>query len=138
MNKRDVFRIVDANLNRLREALRVCEDVTRFSIEDEDSTASLKKIRHGIMSAISASKDFKYSSLLAARDSAGDVGKRPISREMKRKDTRSIFMANIQRAKESARVLEEFSKIIDEKTALRFKRIRFQIYDTEKKICERL
>jgi len=138
MNEKDTMRIIDANLNRLREALRVCEDVTRFILDDKDYTARLKDIRHDVFKAVSDSNKLGYSSLLSSRDSIGDVGKESISSELKRTDPFDILSANFQRAKESVRVLEEFSKMVDSKLAQRFKGIRFYIYNLEKVLIERL
>ncbi|MBL7069770.1 MAG: thiamine-phosphate pyrophosphorylase [Candidatus Omnitrophica bacterium] len=138
MKENDVLRTIDANLNRLREGLRVCEDVTRFILEDKDSTARLKDIRHDVFKAVSDSTKLAYSSLLSSRDSINDVGKESISLELKRRDPLDILNANFQRAKESVRVLEEFSKIVDADLAQRFKGIRFYIYNIEKVLIEKL
>ena len=58
--------------------------------------------------------------------------------EMNRKSYRDLFIANMQRVKESLRVLEEFSKLCDAHVALRFQRLRFRAYDIEKKTVGRL
>jgi len=131
--KDGIYRILDANLNRAREGLRVCEDVTRFVLDSEALSKELKALRHGIASAL-RSMPSGAKRLLEARDSEGDVGKgskRPS--EMKRSGAPDIFTANIQRVKESLRVLEEFSKIIDTRLAIRFRRLRFRTYTIEKK-----
>jgi thiamine-phosphate pyrophosphorylase len=41
-----VLRILDANANRAREALRVIEDYARFALDDERVCGSLKQLRH--------------------------------------------------------------------------------------------
>ena len=76
--------------------------------------------------------------LLKARDSSGDVGKQIREQEKHGEGYREIFQANIQRVKESLRVLEEFSKTGGPEIADRFKALRFQVYDFEKQIGERL
>lgn len=131
--KDGIYRILDANLNRAREGLRVCEDVTRFVLDSDRLSKELKALRHGIASAI-CSMPQGPKQLLAARDANGDVGKgsKRIS-EMRRVSAADVFMANIQRVKESLRVLEEFAKIIDTRLAIRFRRLRFRAYDIEKK-----
>lgn len=138
MEKQKIFRIIDANLNRSREGLRVCEDITRFLLNDKEASRKLKLIRQSIFYAISAkgAKSLKlyYLDILKERDSVGDVGKTTTKNEAKRDNWQSIFLANIERAKESVRVLEEAFKIIDEKVAQKFKKIRFKIYDAEKTI----
>ena len=138
MNKVAIFRTLDANLNRLREALRVCEDITRFGLDDGPSTAKLKQIRHEAFLVITDSVKIKYPSLVLSRDTGSDVGKKSLEKELKRADTLDILSANMQRAKESVRVLEEFSKLEDPGTAERFKNIRFKIYDVEKTLVERI
>jgi thiamine-phosphate pyrophosphorylase len=70
---------------------------------------------------------------MAARGSDRDVGKEIYGRELKRKNIRDIFFANMQRIKESVRVLEEFTKLIDTASAIKFKRIRYEVYGIEKR-----
>lgn len=137
MKEKDTFRIIDANLNRLREALRVCEEVTRFIIKDKNYTAKLKRIRHRILTAVARSKKLRYCSLVLSRDSRNDVGKGVIPQELKRKGSGDILNANLQRTKESLRVLEEFSKVMDCGLALEFKKIRFKIYSIEKVLTQK-
>ena len=127
-----IYRVIDANANRLKEGLRVCEEVSRFILEDKQLTLRLKNIRHevdGLVSVVAG-----RSLCLSARDSAGDTG-RPIhtASELKRSGVTDLFAANIQRVKESMRVLEEFSKIIDRKCALAFKDLRYRVYEIEKR-----
>lgn len=129
MNKKAVNRIIDANINRAKEGLRVAEEVARFIINDKGLTRKLKDARHKIDAIF---KRIKKRDLLSARDSAGDVGRDISNGELKRKNYSEIFFANIQRAKESVRVLEEFSKIINAQKALNFKRIRYNIYEIER------
>lgn len=76
--------------------------------------------------------------LLKERDSLKDIGKTLYMKELKRKDCRDILFANMQRVKESLRVLEEFSKLKDIRAAIRFKEARYYIYELEKKIDQRL
>ncbi len=137
MNEKNILRIIDANLNRLCEGLRVCEEVARFILEDKRYTSTLKRLRHDAIAAAGRSGSLRYASLVGSRDSKSDVGKDSIPQELKRANHISVLCANLQRVKESSRVLEEFSKIIDRQAALRFKKIRFKIYDTEKDLIER-
>lgn len=131
-----VNRIIDANINRLKEGLRVCEEVARFTLEDRKLTHSLKQIRHNVLIQ---TKNFPDSIRLSQdRNSLKDVGKNIYINELKRKNTRDILLANIQRVKESIRVLEEFSKIINLKSAILFKRMRYQVYGIEKEIIKKL
>lgn len=136
--KRSIYRILDANLNRAREGLRVCEDIARFALDSDPLSKELKVLRHGITSGL-RSMPSGMKELLEARDSDDDVGKGSNkASEMRRTDAADIFMANIQRVKESLRVLEEFSKIVDRRLAMRFRRLRFRAYGIEKKTVKKL
>lgn len=132
----DIYRILDANINRAKEGLRVCEEVTRFILNSRGLTARLKNIRHKIDSLLRHLP--AKESLITKRRSSTDVGKGNYASELNRKSYRDIFSANIQRAEESLRVLEEFTKLSDTRIAAGFKKIRYDIYETEKKIIKRL
>ena len=138
MKDRDIYRIIDANLNRSREGLRVCEEIVRFGLSSPALTKELKSVRHKI-SEIAKAHYKKMGSLSCARDSLGDIGRasrRPS--EMRRSGFGGIFTANAQRAKESLRVLEEFYKLLDKKISARFSRLRFRVYEIERKASGRI
>jgi len=122
------LRLIDANLNRLREGIRVVEDIYRYIFNDKATALSLKNLRH--QSRISSI----YDKLLHSRDIQNDVLKKSISSEQTREDLTSILIANFKRAQESARVLEEFGKLIDIETSENFKEIRYKLYHLEKAI----
>lgn len=128
---KSVYRIFDANLNRAKEGLRVCEEVARFTLNNRRLTAEFKLLRHSIDGP--ALKLSAKHSLTRYRNSPSDVGKEIHTGEFKRNTWEDIMFANIQRAKESVRVLEEFSKLIDKNAAIGFKHLRYNIYNTEKK-----
>ena len=130
LRKDSIYRIIDANLNRVKEGLRVCEEITRFILDNHKFTAGFKKIRHEIDGIIR--KTYPASMLLKERNSEADVGRKNSRGELKRSSCKDIFLANIQRVKESLRVLEEFSKLKDGKAALCFKQIRYKVYEIEK------
>jgi len=134
--KKDLFRIIDANLNRSREGLRVCEEIARFALEDEGLTSGFKDLRHRISRNI---KKFpgKSRALLECRQSRADVGRKILSKSS-RKNCKDLFFANIQRVKESLRVLEEFSSIFNRSLSNDFAGLRFKVYELEKKAIARL
>lgn len=134
--EKDLLRIIDANLNRSREGLRVCEEIARFVLEDARLTGEFKKIRHKISRNI---KEFPAMSktLLECRNSQADVGRNIFSKSG-RKSYKDVFFANIQRVKESLRVLEEFSSIFNQPLSNNFAQLRFQVYELEKKTIARL
>ena len=126
-----IFRIIDANFNRAKEGLRVCEDTARFVLNDRMKTERYKTIRHRLSAVVGA---LPVKHLIQSRDIESDVGKKTSLPELKRAKVADIFYANSQRSKESLRVLEEFSKLLDSRTAVELKKIRYQIYALEKKI----
>lgn len=133
---KEVNRIIDANINRAKEGLRVCEEISRFILSNSKLTAQFKRIRHKI-STLSGLLPCA-AQLLKERKSLSDVGKNIRANELERKNLTDIFFANIQRAKESIRVLEEFSKLINKKAALEFKKIRYAVYETEKRTAKKI
>ncbi len=133
MMKKDISRIIDANFNRSREGLRVCEEVTRFIWNSASLTKDLKTARHSITSILKKSH-ISSKILFLTRDVESDVGRKERTKsEMKRLDYSDIFSANIERAKESIRVLEEFFKLIDKNDSAKFTKLRFKVYEIEKK-----
>ncbi len=134
--KDKIYRIIDANLNRSREGLRVCEEIARFALDDPSLTKEFKVLRHGITKCIKF-YPAKVRDIVSCRDSERDVGKGRQPLEHKRSGWREISLANMERVKESLRVLEEFSKLINSKIADRFKRLRFKAYNIEKRLVSR-
>jgi thiamine-phosphate pyrophosphorylase len=136
--KRAVYRIIDANLNRSREGLRVCEEIARFALNSPALSKELKSVRHGISAAAMAISPASKA-LCGARDSKNDPGRESgLKSEMSRRDLSEIFAANMGRSKESLRVLEEVSKLGEGRMAARFARLRFALYEVEKKAVKKL
>lgn len=123
MNKNNL-RILDANLNRLREGIRVVEDIFRYIYNDSTTASKLKELRH-------LSRIDLYDDLLNSRDIKNDVLKSTTKSESTRVDINSILIANFKRAQESARVLEEFTKMLSGDISSKFKHIRYELYDLE-------
>lgn len=121
----DTFRILDANLNRLREGIRVVEDIYRYIYNDKDKATHLKQIRHRCRISY-------HEALLESRDIQGDVLKSTTQSESTRDDIASVITANFKRAQESARVIEEILKLSNPCEAENFKQIRYELYHLEK------
>ena len=130
MKHKEILRMLDVNLNRSREGLRVVEDYYRFICQENGLRQKIRSIRHALDS-ISADKKLIVT-LIAARNTKNDLGKEVDCLEMNRTAMFDVIYANFQRAKESLRVLEELFKIIDKKKVGIAKRIRYQIYAAEK------
>jgi hypothetical protein len=125
-----LYRILDANFNRTKEGLRVCEDLCRYVWNQKTLTRAFKDIRHEL-TEILAGLDFLK--VLEARHIQGDVGRATTVSESKRKDINAVFCANTQRIKESLRVLEEVTKLIDAGISSRLKVLRYKVYALEQK-----
>jgi len=131
MKDEKLYRVMDANLNRAKEGLRVCEDICRFVYDHRQWTRGFKTIRHQLTESAAG---IGISNLVAARHIEGDVGRKTLNSELARRRVDDIFYANAQRVKESIRVLEEFAKLKDRHTAEDFKKLRYRMYALEKKI----
>lgn len=125
----DIYRIIDANLNRAREGLRVIEEICRFYLNDKEKFLKLKELRHLLQEG---EKNLKINPVLF-RKSETDVGREFSQLESKRTDLKEILKANSKRVQESLRVLEEFSKLYTDSVEI-FKKARFSIYQLEKDI----
>ena len=123
------LRLLDANLNRLVEGIRVVEDVFRYILDDKTTALNLKSLRHKARLDI-------YTKLISSRDIKNDVLKKSVKSEQNREDLKSILIANFKRAQESSRVLEEFTKLISTEDSEKFKYIRYELYDLEKKLLD--
>lgn len=123
---------MDANINRTFEALRVCEDTLRFVMSNYKLANDFKNLRHQINTIINK-LPINRKILIKERNIKEDKGKITITLELKRENAQDIFYANIQRTKESLRVLEEFLKLVDKKIAIKIKNIRYTVYELEKK-----
>jgi hydroxymethylpyrimidine phosphate kinase ThiD-like protein len=132
-----VYRIIDANLNRVMEGIRVSEDIIRFSSKNEKLTFKLKTLRHDIFNAIKDLRKEYLEELVSSRD-LNDVGIKSSESEKTRDNLVDLFLANAQRGKESLRVLEEVLKLFDQKLSQKFKKFRFRLYEIEKAAVEDL
>lgn len=128
-----IFRLLDANYNRAKEAARVVEDLIRFLTDDPHLTRSMKNCRHKITQTL-LTFPVSYQTLVKSREVESDVGKKHVIYDRKKKPTaQDTLIINFKRAQEAMRVLEELSKIISKKHSDQFKSIRFSLYELEKK-----
>lgn len=121
------LRIIDANLNRLNEGIRVVEDIFRYALNNKTIASQLKIIRHN------ARIDSLYEALLDSRDADHDVLRTTKKTELDRSHTKDILIANFKRAQEASRVLEELLKLVTSIESENFKQIRYELYSLEKK-----
>ena len=115
-------RIIDVNVNRVSEALRVIEEISRFFLDDKILSEQLKNMRHKICSVY----DSYYDSLLNSRDTVNDVGT-TILNPTEKIDITDIFKANIKRIQQSLRALSEYSSVLNVNCSL-FEQLRYEAY----------
>jgi thiamine-phosphate pyrophosphorylase len=162
MTSDSVMRIIDENLDRLAEGLRVLEDFSRMLLNDAGLTSRLKDLRHRLIRA-----DLPFNlALLSSRDASHDVGEKlEVASEPAQPSLPLIALANARRAQEALRVLEDLAKLPPADlppaffpramaTALspdsqaperlpvldsaRFKAARFALYEIEREVVGRL
>lgn len=130
-----VLRILDANLNRAREALRVIEDHARFALDDADAALCAKTIRHGLRGMVEA---IGPEELLTARDILNDVGRDvKTAGEIRRSSTDDVVRAALARLTEATRVLGEYGKLVSPATAGVAEGLRYQTYELEQRVVLR-
>jgi thiamine-phosphate pyrophosphorylase len=126
----ETLRIVDANINRLGEGLRVLEEFARLTLNQKGLTQRLKDLRHQLLR-----QDYNLQiRLLDARKADSDVGSdMEVTGEEKSKDVSTLVLANSHRVQESLRVIEELAKSpglsLDSEI---FRQARFALYTIEK------
>ncbi len=134
IEKKTVLRALDANCNRAREGFRVAEDVARFLLNDLILLNRIKKLRHAVTRA--EQKLFKTPGFRTLhRDVAGDLGRKTREKSEKKRTTpQNLLTANLKRAQEALRSLEEFSKLLNDSSFQTFKKIRYECYEIEESL----
>jgi thiamine-phosphate pyrophosphorylase len=127
-----VYRIIDANFNRGREAIRVVEDYCRFALNSVLLTERTKQLRHELSAAIGK---LDAGRLIASRDTRGDVGVgQRVDKQLQRTDLRDSFTAGCKRLTEALRTLAEVTQAINPVVAETIERLRYDAYTLEKDI----
>jgi len=129
---RAVLRVLDANANRAREALRVLEDGARFVLNSEELCGELKRVRHELTDIL---RPWLEEAMLQ-RDTPGDVGT-GISTESERKrgDVEAVAVAAGKRLGEALRSIEEFLKTVDSAAAGKIESLRYRFYEIERRLA---
>jgi thiamine-phosphate pyrophosphorylase len=134
-----VWRILDANLNRAREGLRVLEDFARFLADSHDVSLKLKSMRHDLVAAekqLFADAGIGLAERLQFRDTQGDVGTSQMTDgEQQRSALADVIIANARRVEESLRSLEEFGKLVSAPFSAAMKSLRYHAYTAEKSLA---
>ena len=119
--------VIDANLNRVAEGLRVLEDICRFVFRDAGLQQKIKKSRHRINTLV------PVQTVIAKRSSLDDVGFSATGLlEERRTGSDDLVRANSKRVQEGTRVLEELFKTTDMTLSREMKNIRYEAYEYER------
>tara|TARA_B100000886_G_scaffold305418_1_gene237143 strand:- start:712 stop:1767 length:1056 start_codon:yes stop_codon:yes gene_type:complete len=120
-----VYQIIDANLDRAREGLRVLEDWARFGLGGNDFVVKIKNYRQIL--GKNHLEVYKQS-----RNYIEDQFKGLTHQEQNdRKTPEQIICSNAGRVQEALRVIEEFSRLNNHKLSKIASEIRYEIYSLE-------
>lgn len=123
-----LYRILDANLDRAREGLRIIEDWCRFGLNHAAFTEQCKALRQDLAR-------WHTDDLRAARDTPGDLGTELTHpQEETRTDLNHVLQANFCRVEEALRVLEEYGKLYKPGMGEAFKHMRYQVYALDSQV----
>jgi len=120
-----IRRILDVNLDRAREGLRVIEEWCRFGREDANLSAECKDLRQTL-------GRYHTEELRAARQTDQDPGtalSHPQERD--RQTLSAVLTANFARVQEALRVIEEYGKLTDTELSETAKALRYRVYILE-------
>ncbi len=130
--ERAVYRIIDANFNRAREAIRVIEEFCRFALNSGSLTERAKQIRHDLSSAIG---QLDAGRLISSRDTSGDVGVgKTVDRQLIRGNLSDCFTAGCKRLTEALRTHTEMAQTQYRSVAGTIEKLRYKAYTLEKDI----
>ncbi len=126
--KTRIYRILDANLDRAREGLRIIEEWCRFGLNDSETATLCKSLRQELAT-------WHTYQLRTARDTPND----PTTdithpNEAERANIESLLQANLCRVEEALRVLEEYGKLYDAEFSSTMKQMRYQVYTLESEL----
>ena len=120
-----VYRILDANLDRAREGLRIIEEWCRFGLNNPELTEECKKIRQELAQLHGAA-------IRQARNTPEDVGTDLTHpQEETRGSIEALLQANLCRVQEALRVLEEYGKLYQTQMGVICKQMRYRVYALE-------
>jgi thiamine-phosphate pyrophosphorylase len=127
-----ILRLLDANANRAREALRVTEDYARFILNNADLSRAIKSLRHDMAQILGPI----LAESILFRDTENDVGTEiEAAAEMSRTDLGEVVTAAAKRTGEALRAIEEYLKTLDSVAARKIEHLRYRWYEIERKLA---
>lgn len=123
-----VYRILDANLDRAREGLRIIEEWCRFGLNHAGFTDECKQMRQELA-------QWHTAEIRMARDTPNDPGTELTHpQEALRTGIIEVLQANFCRIQEALRVLEEYGKLVRPELAAGSKQMRYRVYSLESNV----
>ncbi|KGF96640.1 Thiamin-phosphate pyrophosphorylase [Prochlorococcus marinus str. MIT 9201] len=120
-----IYQIIDANLDRAREGLRVLEDWSRFGLGKDKYVKRFKNFRQIL--GKNHLEVYKQSRNHVEDKCKGLTHKEQINR----KTAEQIISSNSGRVQEALRVIEEFSRLHNHELSKIASEIRYEIYTIE-------
>lgn len=128
LSQPSLYRILDANLDRAREGLRVIEEWCRFELRHPELTGLCKELRQKLAT-------WHTPEMRAARDTQQDPGTGLTHlQEQRREGIGQVLLANLCRVQEALRVVEEYGKLYSSELGTDAKTMRYQVYILETKL----
>lgn len=130
----NAYRIIDANINRVSEGIRVLEDISRFVFEYKVLTEELRTLRH------LTRKSFKDENLIGFREAGSDIGYEISCKSNldNKESIENLIEANFKRVQEGLRCIEESLKILGHYESSKiYESIRYRSYSLEKKFISK-
>ncbi|MBR8828071.1 MAG: thiamine phosphate synthase [Gomphosphaeria aponina SAG 52.96 = DSM 107014] len=120
-----IYRILDANLDRAREGLRIIEEWCRLGLNHSQWAGECKEMRQQLGS-------WHQEEFRMARDTPNDPGTELTHpQEEQRSNIEQLLQANLCRVQEALRVLEEYGKLYNPEMGTACKKMRYQVYSLE-------
>jgi thiamine-phosphate pyrophosphorylase len=120
-----IYRILDANLDRAREGLRIIEEWCRFGLNSQKLAAECKNMRQELAK-------WHSPEMRASRNTSNDTGTALTHpQEEQRSNIQQLLQANLCRVQEALRVIEEYGKLLNPEMGAGFKQMRYQVYILE-------
>ncbi len=134
-DRHSCLRLIDANANRAREAIRVLEDYARFVLDDACLSEQFKLLRHRLCEKLAEATDHPLS---LYRDTPGDVGTVITTEgERRREDWGDVLTAAGNRLTEAIRVVEEYGKLLSEPLGGAMEKLRYESYTLSSRLIRR-
>ena len=123
-----IAQLIDANLDRAREGLRVMEDWCRFGLKRSDFSVQIKDWRQQL--GVHHHNIYRKARLTSSDPAMG------VSHPFQkiRSNPEAVFIANSSRVQEALRVIEEFTRVTDQKLCEIATKIRYETYEIEIKV----